>query len=64
MSIAKDEYLADGTRLFNPHRAHGTVYSDGASETRYVQDGVEYRGDRKPVGYVEPADSKTPKAKA
>jgi hypothetical protein len=64
MSTAKEEYLADGTRLFNPNRAHGTVYSDGASETRYVQDGVEYRGDRKPVGYVEPADSKTPKAKA
>lgn len=55
-----DEYLADGTRLFNPNRPHGTVYADGSSETRWVQDGVEYRGDRKPVGYVEQAEA--PKA--
>ena len=66
MSIAKDEYLADGTRLFNPNRPHGTVYADGSSETRWVQDGTEFRGDRKPVGYVEreTVDLKTPKSKA
>jgi hypothetical protein len=62
MSKANDEYLADGTRLFNPNRPHGTVYADGSSETRWVQDGVEFRGDRKPVGYVEPVEA--PKASA
>lgn len=48
----QDEYHEDGTRLFNPHQAHGTVYSDGANEVRWVQNGVEYRGDRLPVGHV------------
>ena len=62
MSKAADEFLPDGTRLFNPNRPHGTVYADGANGTRWVQDGIEYRGDRKPVGYVEPVEA--PKAPA
>ena len=66
MSIAKDEYLPDGTLLFNPTKPHGTIYSDGASTARWVQNDVEFRGDRKPVNYVEPetVDLKTPKSKA
>lgn len=51
----KDEYTVDGTMLFNPSRSHGTVYGGGSDEAKWVQDGIHYRGDRKPVGYVEPA---------
>jgi hypothetical protein len=59
----KDEYTVDGTLLFNPTRPHGTVYGAGPDEGKWVQDGVHYRGDRKPVGYVEPsADAKNKKA--
>ena len=47
-----DEFHEDGTRLFNPHKPHGTVYGDGYLEARWVQDGVQYRGDRLPVGHV------------
>ena len=47
-----DEFHEDGTRLFNPSRPHGTVYGDGAIEARWVQDGIQYRGDRLPVGHV------------
>jgi hypothetical protein len=60
--IAKDEYLADGTLLFNPTRPHGSVYGGGPEDGRWVQDGIIYGGDRKPVGYVEQvADAKAPK---
>ena len=51
--IAKDEFTADGTRLFNPNKPHGTVYGGSAEDGRWVQDGIVYGGDRKPVGYVE-----------
>ena len=47
-----DEFHEDGTRKFNPTKPHGTVYSDGFSEVRWVQNGVEYRGDHLPVGHV------------
>jgi hypothetical protein len=50
-----DEFTVDGTRLFNPNKPHGTVYGGSAEDGRWVQDGVTYRGDRKPVRYVEPA---------
>ena len=61
-----DEFTADGTRLFNPTRPHGIVYGGGPGDGRWVQDGITYNGDRKPVGYVEPApvDQKTLKLKA
>jgi len=52
-TITEDTYLADGTRLFNPTKPHGTVYSDGFSDARFSQNGVLYRGDGKPVGYEE-----------
>lgn len=68
MSIQKpDEYHEDGTRLFNPTRSHGTVYSDGGSEVKWVQNGIEYRGDRLPVGHVpsvKPSAKVAPKAAA
>ena len=47
-----DEFHEDGTRLFNPHRSHGTVYGDAALDGRWVQDGILYSGDRLPVGHV------------
>jgi len=60
----KDEYTVDGTMLFNPSRPHGTVYGGSAEDGRWVQDGVIYRGDRKPLGYVELAvEQKAPKPK-
>jgi len=52
-TINDDNFLADGTRLFNPTKPHGTVYSDGYSDARFSQNGVLYRGDGKPVGYQE-----------
>jgi hypothetical protein len=49
--IKPDEYAADGTRLFNPTKPHGTIYADGFQEGKWVQDNVVYRADRLPVGY-------------
>ena len=62
--VKKDEFLADGTRLFNPSKPHGTVYSDGHSEARWEQDGKLYRGDGKPVGYVEKAPAERQEKRA
>jgi len=62
--MQNDEFLADGPKLFNPTRPHGTIYGEGGIEGRFVQDGLVYRGDGRPVGYVEtPADQKTLKLK-
>ena len=55
-----DDFLPDGTRLFNPSRPHGTVYGGAAEDGRFVQDGITYGGDRKPVGYV-PSELKATK---
>jgi hypothetical protein len=53
--IVKDEYAADGVRLFNPSKEHGVVYCDGYMEVKYIQEyegrEMHYRGDRLPVGY-------------
>ena len=59
-TINDDNFLADGTRLFNPTKPHGTVYSDGYSDARFSQNGVLYRGDGKPVGYEEIDAAPTP----
>ena len=50
--IKADEFHEDGTRLFNPTKAHGTIYSDGNIEGRWVQDGVVYRADRLPLNHA------------
>lgn len=54
--IEKDRVTNDGVRLFNPTKPHGTVYSDGFIEVKYIQEHegreVHYRGDGTPVGYV------------
>lgn len=47
----KDEYLPDGTRMFNPTKPHGVVYGGGKDDGQWVQDGVTYRADRTPLGY-------------
>lgn len=53
MSVIKeDEFHADGTRMFNPTKPHGTVYGGNANEARWIQDNIEYRGDRLPVGHT------------
>jgi hypothetical protein len=53
--IVKDEYAADGVRMFNPSLSHGVVYCDGFLEVKYIQEyegrETHYRGDRMPVGY-------------
>ena len=67
-AVAPDEFCDDGeTRMMNPARAHGVVYSaqvDGKEgyfeETKYVQDGIAYRGDRLPVGYKSAAERGKP----
>lgn len=58
--VEKDEFLPDGTALFNASKPHGLVY--GHSEVRYEQGGVQYGADRKPVGYV-PKQGKDASAK-
>jgi hypothetical protein len=50
-----DEFKADGTKLFNPSKPHGSVYGGGPEDGRWVQDVIVYGGDRNPVGYVEKA---------
>jgi len=51
--VLPDEFAPDGvTRLFNQTRPHGVVFADGFSDARYVQDGIQYRADGYPVGYV------------
>lgn len=47
--ILKDEYTADGKRMCNLSKPLGTIYSDGFSEAKYLQDGQYYRGDRTPI---------------
>lgn len=53
--IDKDELAEDGVRMFNPSKPHGTVYCDGFTEVKYIQEyegrEVHYRGDRMPVGW-------------
>lgn len=55
--IEKDRFTTDGVRLFNPSLPHGTVYSDGFIETKFIQEfegrPVDYRGDGTPVGYKQ-----------
>ena len=53
MTVLKDEYLADGTRLFNPSKPHGTIYCDGFQSGKWVQDGVTFGADRLPIDYIE-----------
>jgi len=57
------EFAPDGTRLFNPNKPHGTVYADGFNEAKWFQDGVLYRADRFPVGYVEKSETPDPAPK-
>ena len=53
-----DEFCDDGkTRKLNRDRPYGTVYADGYEETKFVQDGIGYRGDGIPVGYI-PAEER------
>lgn len=55
-----DKFCDDGiTKKLNKSRPHGVTY--GAHETVYVQDGIAYRGDGTPVGYVsvKPASPKS-----
>lgn len=53
--IERDRFTADGVRLFNATREHGTVYSDGFIAVKYIQEyegrEVHYQGDGTPVGY-------------
>lgn len=53
--IDRDRFTDDGVRLFNPTKEHGTVYSDGFIEVKFIQEyegrGIHYRGDGTPVGY-------------
>jgi hypothetical protein len=52
-SIQPDEFCDDGeTRKLNKSRPYGTVYADGYEECKFVQDGIPYRGDGTPVGYI------------
>lgn len=46
-----DEFHEDGTRLFNPRKPHGTVFGANTQDARWIQDGIEYRADRLPVGH-------------
>lgn len=54
--IDRDQFTADGVRLFNPSKEHGVVYADGFVEVKYIQSyegrEVHYRGDGTPVGYT------------
>jgi len=50
--INADEFHEDGTKLFNPTKAHGTIYADGHTEGQWVQDGVIYRADRLPLKHA------------
>lgn len=53
--IERDQFTEDGVRLFNASKEHGTIYCDGFSEAKYVQEfegeAVLYRGDGAPLGY-------------
>lgn len=53
--IERDRFTADGVRLFNASKEHGTVYADGFIEVKYIQEyegrEIHYRGDGTPVGY-------------
>jgi hypothetical protein len=52
-----DEFCDDGkTRKLNRALPYGTVYSDGYEETKFVQNGIGYKGDGIPVGYVPAAE--------
>jgi len=52
-----DEFCDDGkTRKLNRAQPFGTVYSDGYEETKFVQNGIGYKGDGIPVGYVPAAE--------
>lgn len=52
-----DEFCDDGkTRKLNRSKPYGTVYADGFEETKFVQNGIGYRGDGTPVGYVPAAE--------
>ena len=53
VKIEDDRYTEDGVRMFNPTKPHGTIYADGFVEGRYTQNGVNYRADHLPVGYVK-----------
>jgi hypothetical protein len=56
-----DEFCDDGkTRKLNRSKSHGVVYADGFEETKFVQNGIGYRGDGTPVGYVPAADRGEP----
>lgn len=63
--VQPDEFCDDGeTRRLNRSRSYGTVYAaqlDGHAspleETKFVQDGICFRGDGIPVGYV-PAEKR------
>lgn len=63
MQIQKDEYTPDGKRLFNPTRPHGVIYADGFSESKFVQDGQHYRGDRTPIDGLKERPNDPPKVK-
>ena len=56
IDVQADEFTEDGIRLFNPTKPHGTVYVDGFSEISWVQNNVNYRADRRPVGYSPSPD--------
>jgi hypothetical protein len=57
--IQRDLFTADGVRLFNPTKEHGTVYADGFIEVKFIQEyegrEIHYRGDGTPVGYKQGA---------
>jgi len=51
-----DEFCDDGVTLkLNKSKSYGTVYADGFEETKFVQNGIGYRGDGTPVGYTPAA---------
>lgn len=53
-----DEFCDDGvTKKLNRSKSYGVVYADGFEETKFVQNGIGYRGDGTPVDYV-PAEKR------
>lgn len=59
--ILKDEYTPAGEKMFNPTKPHGTVYADGFVESKFVQDGQHFRGDRTPIEGAKERPNDPPK---
>jgi hypothetical protein len=53
--VEKDQFTEEGVRWFNASKPHGTIYADGYSEAKFLQEyqgeAILYRGDGSPVGY-------------